>query len=164
MGNRWELAPNVVLHLWEDRQQDYFIRSHDVCRQACSFASGNVELSVKTPRYSQRSVVFSNPNSPTALNVPWSPLNWMLDPGPGSPFFSLYPPSRSYWTSTDGGSHILFQVSSWRDWNTLSMYSTINKLQYSKTVLISLGRLRWLRDWLWMILFCNYENVKYTIL
>ena len=43
-------------------EQNWFWWSHMTCKGTlCFFASGNIVLSVRNPRYSQRSVVFSNP-------------------------------------------------------------------------------------------------------
>ena len=67
-----------------DRQWDWFWRFHVICEgTAYSFASGLVVLFVRTPGYSQRSVVFFKSQTHRQR---WMFLGvlWRLDPGPGS--------------------------------------------------------------------------------
>lgn len=98
-----------------DRQQDWFWWSYVTCEgTACSLASGNVVLFVKTPRYSQRSVVFSNPKLTDSVECSLeSSEGWVLALSALLQPVPMFQEPLSSEMTADRGSHILFQISGW---------------------------------------------------
>lgn len=98
-----------------DRQQDWFWWFYVTSEgTACSLASENVVLFVKTPRYSQRSVVFSNPKLTDSVECSLeSSEGWVLAMAALLQPVPVFRELMSSETTAERASRILFQVSSW---------------------------------------------------
>lgn len=144
-------------------EQNWFWWSHVTCEGTlCFFASGNIVLSVRNPRYSQRSVVFSNPKLTDSVECSLeSSEDWvlalavLLQPAP----MFQEPVSRE--TTGDGASHI----PRWKYLRNLWYSPELMNFGIVRLQLFTYKQTKWISEKkLWIVLFHNSENIKYPIL